>query len=229
MSVGLAIFLASIVFASVTLYGITKDRWNWRRIAKLCALTFVTLVVLAGAFIGSFYFWDQLPAIIYPQTEYAGLRLGISPDEVMYIKGYPPEVFGAAEKDGEWPGQPVIETKNLEKGRRVQDYKDWAYEGRLNRIDVTFNAEKTAVVVIECYSHDRQRRCPSIAGVTDGDSEREVIRKLGAPGTSRITGVTKFISYPDVGIHLWLEKERGYMLGVNDRKYKYKGATPPDQ
>jgi hypothetical protein len=27
------------------------------------------------------------------------------------------------------------------------------------------------------------------------------------------------MSYPDVGIDLWLEKERVYMLGINDRKY----------
>jgi hypothetical protein len=113
MSVGLAIFLSSVVLSLVILYGITKDRWRWRRIARR-GLTLVTLVVLASvAVMGGLYFWNQLPATVYPQTEYAGLRLGIGPDEVMYIKGYPPEVLGAAEKDDEPPGPPVIKTKDL--------------------------------------------------------------------------------------------------------------------
>jgi hypothetical protein len=222
MSVGLGIFLASVVIALVVLYGITKDRWSWRQIARLCALIIAALVVLAGAVIGGVYFWSRLPAITSPQTEYAGIRLGVGPDEVLYIKGYPEEVLGEM-IGGEWPGfKLVIVTKDLEKGKDVHDYQDWIYEGSLNRIEVTLNAEKTAVAVINCYSNDSQRRCPSILGVTDGDSEQEVIRKLGAPGTSQITGVTKFISYPNAGIHLWLTKERVYLLGINDRKYKYK-------
>jgi hypothetical protein len=224
VSVGLAIFLGSVVLALVMLYSITKDRWRWRRLVKLCARIFVTTFVLTGAVTGGLYVWSRLPANIYPQTEYAGLRLGISPDEVMYIKGYPPEVLGAAAKEDEWPGQPVIDTKNLETGQRIQDYKDWAYEDSFNRIDVTFNAEKTGVVKIGCYSNDRHRRCPPIFGVADGDSEQDVILKLGPPGTSQITGVTKVISYPNVGIELWLSKERVYMLGINDRKYKYTSA-----
>jgi hypothetical protein len=56
---------------------------------------------------------------------------------------------------------------------------------------VKSNPEKTAVIVIECYSDDRLGRCPSIAGISDGNSEQEVVRKLGRPDTSRIEGVTK--------------------------------------
>jgi hypothetical protein len=42
-----------------------------------------------------------------------------------------------------------IETKNREeRGKRVQDYQDWLYESGLNRIRVTFNAEKAAVIAI---------------------------------------------------------------------------------
>jgi hypothetical protein len=80
-------------------------------------------------------------------------------------------------------------------------------------------------VAIDCYSIDRQRRCPSIGGVKDGDSELEVIRKLGTPGTPRIERgldnmtTMEFIAYPKVGIELWLGKERVYMLGINDPKY----------
>jgi hypothetical protein len=113
----------------------------------------------------------------------------------------------------------------LEKGKLVQDYRVWSYEQSSNHIDVTFNPEKTVVVAIACYSIDRQGRCPSIGGVKDGDSELEVVRKLGTPGTSRtergLPNMTtmEFITYPKSGIELWLGKERVYMLGINDPKY----------
>jgi hypothetical protein len=61
--------------------------------------------------------------------------------------------------------------------------------------------------------------------VKDGDSELEVVRKLGTPGTSRTErglpnmNTMEFITYPKSGIELWLGKERVYMLGINDPKY----------
>jgi hypothetical protein len=58
--------------------------------------------------------------------------------------------------------------------------------------------------------------------VTDGDTEKKVIRRLGNPDTARIEGVTKFMTYDKLGIFLWLAQERVYMLGINDRKYKYR-------
>jgi len=91
---------------------------------------------------------------------------------------------------------------------------------RSAQIDVTFNPEKTAVIVIECYSDDRLGRCPSIAGISDGASEQEVVRKLGKPERSSIEGVTKSLYYSAVGVRLVLSKERVYMLGINDRRYK---------
>jgi hypothetical protein len=216
MSIGLGIFLSSVVFALVIFYAITKDRCRWGRIVRRNALALVALIVLTGVVIGGLYFSKRLPPTISPQTEYADIRLGMGPDEVLYINGSPPAVYGEAEKEGKWRGfQPIIETKNLEKGKLVQDYRVWSYEQSSNRIDVTFNPEKTAVVAIACYSIDRQRRCPSIVGVKDGDSELEVVRKLGTPGTSTM----EFITYPNAGIELWLGKERVYMLGINDPKY----------
>jgi hypothetical protein len=164
MSVGWAIFLSSCVLGVVILYGITKDRWRWRRIVKRSALTLAAIAALTGAVIGGSYIWNRFPPPLVLQTEYAGLRLGIGPDEVIYIKGYPPVVLGEVDGEGLWAGQPVINTKDLENGKRAQDYRDWEYENGQSRIDITFNPDKTAVVAISCYSNDRLRRCPSIAG-----------------------------------------------------------------
>src|SRR5437870_4308170 len=119
MSLGLGIFLSSLVLAVVMLYGLTRDRWSWRGIFKRTALAVLALVLITAAIIGGVELWNRLPATVTPQTEYAGLRIGMTPDDVMYIKGYPPEVFGELSNEG-W--LPVIKTTELEKGRRVEDY-----------------------------------------------------------------------------------------------------------
>ena len=45
---------------------------------------------------------DHLQTSIKPQQEYAGLRVGTSPEEVIYIKGYPRDVLGGDIKEGEF-------------------------------------------------------------------------------------------------------------------------------
>jgi hypothetical protein len=230
MSIGTAIFLSSLVLATVILYGITKDRWRWRRIVARTALTLAlfalaTIVVLSAIAIGRYYYETSTKPLVpqteplVPQTEYAGLRLGMSPDEVMYIKGYPSNVVDETPKQN--PFDAFINTKDLKQGERVQDYREWLYENnQQGSIGVTFNPEKTAVVVIECLSFDRLRRCPSIAGVSHGDSEQEVIQKLGSPDVSRIEGLNKYLTYRPLGLQLSLTKEQIFGLSINDPKYK---------
>jgi hypothetical protein len=116
MSLGLGIFLSTLVLAVVILYGLTKDRWGWRRILKRTALTLLAL----AAIIGGVYFWNQLPV---PQTEYAGIRIGMTPDEVMYIKGFPPTVFGELSNDGEgkgWHWRKENASKTIASGRTTR-------------------------------------------------------------------------------------------------------------
>jgi hypothetical protein len=47
MSLGTAIFLSSLVLATVILYGMTMDRWPWRRIVLGIGRTFALLLLLA--------------------------------------------------------------------------------------------------------------------------------------------------------------------------------------
>jgi hypothetical protein len=211
----------------------TARRW---RIVGPTALIVALLVWLSSPIIFELYDRYRYREPLVPQTEYAGLRLGISPDEVMHIKGYPPAVVGEVPEDpppSGWSG-PVITTKTLlGNEKRPQDYQVWAYwNGDRSRIDVTFNPEMTAVIAIRCFSDDLLQRCPSIAGVSDGDFESKVIRKLGSPDTSKIKGINKALYYSTLGIQLALtkkeERKRGlitqperpmqvYMLRITDR------------
>jgi hypothetical protein len=139
MSIGLGIFLSSLCLGTIALYGITKDRWNWRRIGRNISLGLL-VIAIAGAGV---YFWNDLPTFIPKQNEYAGLRLGMTQEEVQYIKGHPPTVLGEAEGEGEWKGfKPNIATTNLEKGKRVEDRGG---PGCLNRFSASISGASARV------------------------------------------------------------------------------------
>jgi hypothetical protein len=218
MSLGTGIFLSSILLALVLLYVTTKDRWGWRRFAKRIGVFVLLLVVIAVLVGGGFYLWSNLP--VGQQAHYAGLEIGNSPEEVMYRKGSPPTVFGELNNETGFEGwQRLIDTTKLEKGKTIQDYGEWSYSLPSGRIDVTFSTDKTAVIAIQCFSSDRLSRCPTLAGITDGDREEEVVRIFGAPDSSRISGVTKTLAYRKIGVSFTLEQQKVYMLGINDLKW----------
>jgi hypothetical protein len=58
-SVGTAIFLAAIMLSSVALYGLTKDRWNW----KLAFANFGRMLLILGALILLVYIVNQITEI----------------------------------------------------------------------------------------------------------------------------------------------------------------------
>jgi hypothetical protein len=224
MEIGTGIFLSSFVLAVVILYGITKDRWSWRRIVQRAAFICLGLIALGTIIVFGSHQWDQLAQqkLVERQAAYAGLRLGMTQDEVMYAKGYPP--FVLVDDTGENPQSKgyvsPVSTKNLEKGKRPIDYRLWSYELYKHNINVVFNPARTAVTQIHCYSEDMLYYCPKLGGVRDGDSEEEVLQKLGNPTISNIEGATKRMSYRDLNIEVWLTKEKVYAVAVRDPSYQ---------
>lgn len=220
MNLGTGIFLSALVLAVVALYGITKDRWKWRGIAKRAALISLGAVLLGVLVGGGAYLYHRLPTPVSTQTVYAGLRLGMSQDEVLYLRGYPPSVLGEAVSDPKWKGfHVVLETNKLPEGKTAADYRYWSYRDNYRTIEIVFNDERNAVVAVQCYSDDKLGRCPAIAGVQDGEYETNVLRKLGDKPTSKLNGTTKTLTYPDLGIRLWLAREQVYRLEIATRAY----------
>jgi len=199
------------------LYGFTKDRWTWRKI--VFRTLFFGLILIAGsaAVVALAHYWDELfPTQLGRQLQYAGLKLGMSPQEVMYIKGYPPIVL-EEDVDPAWKDfLSVIKTNELKQGKKVTDFKHWSYEQYKSNFTVVFNNERTAVVNIRCYSEDKTGRCPPIGNVNDGTSEKDALRKLGGPAEQRIDGVSKSLRFPRLGVQLTLTQEQVYMLEIYD-------------
>ncbi|MCA6109590.1 hypothetical protein [Bradyrhizobium cenepequi] len=213
MELGTAVFLSSIAVSVVLLYGFTKDRWSWRRIIRRSVGGIFMLGAIGGVLIVAAQYWDQLfPVRLSRQAEYAGLRLGMSRDEVKYVKGFPANVV-TDDKEGPWQDFGVLKSSELPKGKTVNDYPLWSYEGYEHYLHVAFGNGKT-VLSIACFSKDRLYRCPAIGGVQDGSSEAELVRKLGAPSKSQIKDTTKSVEYDDIGVEFKLEKETVYRLLV---------------
>ena len=122
MSLGDALVLASVIFAPIYLYKITRDRWNWKRGVRRFLQGFF-LVITLGCLL-----WWSIEKIndISRQTEYADLRLGMTMAEARYSKGVPDNVY-KEETEGEWKNSyQVIRVSDL-KGQRAEDFKHWSY------------------------------------------------------------------------------------------------------
>jgi hypothetical protein len=223
MSIGIGIFLGALSIAVVLLYAATKDRWRWRKIVRRFGFSFIALVVLFLFASISTYIWYKLP--LPRQTQYAGLALGISPDEVVYRKGPPDQVLEEPEttKQG-WTSRAVTSTQEIKDGKSFRDYGAWSYETNTSHIDIQFNPAKTAVVEITCYSKNKAGSCPPIAEIKDGDTEDVVLSVLRQPDISRLDGpsTTKNLIYKSIGVSLWLERQQVYMIGIGDAGWRSK-------
>jgi hypothetical protein len=219
MSIGTALFLSTLVIGLIILYGITRDRWNWKAIAKRTGLAVFVIVLVGLLTAGGFYLWNNLPVGV--QTQYAGLKVGMHKDEVKYVKGMPTDVLEPLTTEGEMKGwQGIITTSELLKqGKSVDDYNTWQYDLGEARLDLDFDPQ-SRLIVVSCYSPTYSSKCPSIGGLTVGVTEKEIVSRLGAPDDARLDGITKSLYYKNLGIYFTLEKERVYMIGVNVVHYR---------
>jgi hypothetical protein len=156
---------------------------------------FITLVA------GGIYAWTQFGHLNSKQIEYAGLRLGMTMGEAKYVKGIPTYVADDT---------PIV-TTTLDEGKKIEDYKDWWYDD--SSLQLYFLDD--LLVAIVCFSN-----CPQIIGITVGDSEQQLLSKLGQPSTTRIDGVTKEVKYSNLGAWVQLRQQRIFMIGIYDTRYK---------
>ncbi|QJR09887.1 hypothetical protein DSM104443_00937 [Usitatibacter rugosus] len=201
---GDGLFLSTVVVAILLLYRWTRDRWRWRRIAAWFA---ASLVLIAGTLTITLIGYEKFKDRPTPQTMYSGLSPGMSPKEVLYIKGYPDNVYLTGTDN--WTE--VIRTDAIPKDKTIHNYAEWSFSEN-PRIEVDFAGEPKIVTRIRCYSGDRL--CPPVVGLSTGVSEETVIAHLGAPATASIEGATKTLDYPDLNLQLWFTKQRLYMVAV---------------
>ena len=121
MSLGLGLFLSSLIFGIIWLYALTMNRWKWRRNIKRLGLGILMISSLAGLVVGGIYACKQ----IFP----TGLRLGMTMAEVLHEEGIPNWVLQEDPGNSELSKccKLVVDSDKLEKGQKVEDFTDWEY------------------------------------------------------------------------------------------------------
>ena len=101
MDVGLAVFLGFLILATVFLYNVTKDRWNWKKIIKV--IIWIPIILIVVLFIVSaindYFSSPSVPFMDVPikQTGLGGVWLGDSKETVLFKKGPARRAYVAGE------------------------------------------------------------------------------------------------------------------------------------
>jgi hypothetical protein len=64
--------------------------------------------------------------------------------------------------------------------------------------------------------HSRKGYCRTLAGISTGASEEDVIERLGKPSKEDLSGGVERLYYKDLHIAFHLEKKHVYMLLLTD-------------
>jgi hypothetical protein len=166
MSLGLGIFLSVVLLIAV--WQIDK-RGAWRKFGKFFGWSLGALA-LVGAAIGAYVWWDNYSgdALLKRQrhmmvngeiTEYDGITLGMTQDQVLYLKGKP--------------------TSELEVESDDSD-EAWMWGEFSTTHTMIFWRKDDTVDTIMCDS-DGVVDCAPIVGLETGDSEASVLAALGEP------------------------------------------------
>jgi hypothetical protein len=86
MELGTGLFLSAVFLGTIALFIATKDRWNWKRVARRAIGGAVVLLVLIFIGVWGYTWYEGRPV---PQDELWGIKLGMNQAEVKYLKGEP--------------------------------------------------------------------------------------------------------------------------------------------
>ena len=105
----------------------------------------------------------------------------------------------------------------LPEGKSINDYNEWGYdmtEDGATSVQVTFDAGKRSVQRVSCIDidHSKAPHCAALADIQSGGAEEQVTARLGRPNRFKLDGVSKTISYDDLGVEFILTKGHVYYL-----------------
>lgn len=86
MSLGLGVFLSSILLSVTLIYLRTRDHWRWRKIALWFGIVTVGLPALVAGTYFTYQFYQNQPV---RATELNGITVGAAKRDVLFLKGKP--------------------------------------------------------------------------------------------------------------------------------------------
>lgn len=194
MSVGDGIFLSAVLLSVVGLFAATKDRWNWKRIAKWGIGVPVVLVSLLAAGLWGYSTYENRST---PQTQFEGLSLSASPSDVRFLKG-----------------EPIPKHSTVD--RWVYDAHSGSSQPEDAALIVQFREEKLRYV--QYWANERQIVNPYLLGFTIGSNYDTVLQKLGQPSNVSTSGdgLNRLLSFEKYKTFFEFERGTVRTLGIYD-------------
>jgi hypothetical protein len=209
MNLGLAIFLSSIILGLIFLFNSTKDRWNWKRIFMYSGIILFSLILLSSIYY--FFFFPSINSSYqkpYKSTELWEIKLGDSPKDVIFLKGYPDELDSL---NSIW----------YYKHKHYTAYnKYYIYE----QYELIFNKDKVSSIL---YLFDERDYYfpPNLFGRTfNGYKIKGIKDYLGEPTnfTSLKDGLTRVYFYSNYDALFYLKENKVFGYGIYNPEYKIK-------
>lgn len=194
MSLGTGLFLSVLVVSLVVIYAVTKDRWNWQRIALWGTLGPLALVVVGAVTGYVVWLWQDIPR---PLESFFGIALKASEQDVRFMKGAP--------------------TKREAEGRRwVYEIKDGANGRTMATYLVQFRNGRVRYVFYSPGGYDAGKEYPF--GFSDGTGIAQVAQKLGKPTfvSESTDGSKRIYSYADYNVFFGFSKGAVEIYGMYD-------------
>ncbi len=209
MSIGDGIFLSAVLLSIVGLYAATKDRWNWKRIAKWgLGLPVAAIAILVlGIWIYSSY--EGRPTA---PEDFEGLKLTSTPGDVRFLKG-----------------EPIA--KHSTEDRWVYD----AHSGSAQPVDAVLIVQfrDSRVRHITYWANERQIVNPYLLGFSIGSDYDAIIKKLGQPShvSTSSDGLNRLLSFEKYRTFFEFERGKVRTYGIFDPskgplKFSKEAETP---
>ena len=160
MTIGSGIFLSTILLSLVTIFVVTKDLWNWRRIAKWGLALPLAGALIIGAGVNLYeHLYERWEERLTAQTSFGRIALNAKKADVKFSRGEPTSTAGL----DAWIYNAGTELAEPGAAKYFVRFR----EGRIRFVLYTAN--------------DAQIVHPQLMGFTIGTPHERVIEKLGQP------------------------------------------------
>jgi hypothetical protein len=156
VSLGVSIFLSTVLLGFIILFTSTKDRWKWKKIILRLIIGLLTLSSILGI---SFYLYSYIENKPKKQTIFWGISLSSTKEDIKFAKGSPEE--------------------NKNDNRWIYKIKDSTYSDDYSLYIIQFN-DDNKIRYIGFWGND-WLSSPYLQGLRLKSKYDEVINKFGPP------------------------------------------------
>lgn len=151
-------------------------------------------------------------------TDFDGIALGMSMNEVRYVKGGADYFSGAFAEEIVDPFE-FVESKELGKGKyqnkTAADFRNWVWRGDNCPLSLEFDRSTKAVVRIDFTDEVYADRC-EINGIKLGDSEEYVYSRLGKDGQKKMLDGVLELEYKKYNMTIHLVKKKVNHIKISE-------------